>query len=377
MNERFAWAPTGAIGSDARPVGDAPVAPLVAAADGLAKRWLITLIAGAPLLDATRIPLADLAREGPSLCAVLARALASDVELARLARGGELAGLAAGAGRLAGARDPVEAVAAVDALRAVLWSALLDELREPGAAQVAELAARLARVCSVVTQSAVAALQTAEAAGGGAPVELEREEPWIVASRGASVGDGAGGADAPRGDVPEAPELVVADAGAAFAGEASGTSGGEGPAAWISSIGRRLERFEEDRRPFAVLLIEVADLHRLGQAQAPETLADAIGAIERALSSELRPADQLAREGPGRYWLVTPETDADAAIALADRLAAAVSERGAAHRGAPLRVVIGTAVCPDDGREPAALAAAADVGLYAARAAGLPVAPRR
>jgi hypothetical protein len=28
---------------------------------------------------------------------------------------------------------------------------------------------------------------------------------------------------------------------------------------------------------------------------------------------------------------------------------------------------VGTAVCPDDGREPAALAAHADVGLYAAR----------
>jgi len=43
---------------------------------------------------------------------------------------------------------------------------------------------------------------------------------------------------------------------------------------------------------------------------------------------------------------------------------------GASHRGVPLAVTIGSAVCPDDGTDAAALAARADVGLYAARAAG-------
>jgi predicted signal transduction protein with EAL and GGDEF domain len=38
-------------------------------------------------------------------------------------------------------------------------------------------------------------------------------------------------------------------------------------------------------------------------------------------------------------------------------------------------VAIGFAVCPDDGNEPAALAARADVGVYAARAAGRATAP--
>jgi predicted signal transduction protein with EAL and GGDEF domain len=39
------------------------------------------------------------------------------------------------------------------------------------------------------------------------------------------------------------------------------------------------------------------------------------------------------------------------------------------HRGAPLELAVGSAVCPDDGREAPALAAHADVGLYAARSA--------
>jgi GGDEF domain-containing protein len=53
---------------------------------------------------------------------------------------------------------------------------------------------------------------------------------------------------------------------------------------------------------------------------------------------------------------------------LAVRLLDTVSTR-TSPRGTPLRVAIGTAVCPEDGREPAMLAAHADVGLYAARSA--------
>jgi diguanylate cyclase (GGDEF)-like protein len=148
----------------------------------------------------------------------------------------------------------------------------------------------------------------------------------------------------------------------------------EGPAAWIESIGRRLERFAEDRMPFAVLLIEIADIDRLRHAVEVGDLAAVVAAVERALSGELRPADVLTREGPGRYWLVTPETDADGSRLLAERLARAV-HAGAEHRGAPLQVAIGMAVCPDDGHEAPALAARADVGVYAARAAGRPTAP--
>ena len=148
----------------------------------------------------------------------------------------------------------------------------------------------------------------------------------------------------------------------------------EGPAAWIGSIGRRLERFAEDGMPFGVLLIEVADIDRLRHATEPGELAAVVGAVERALSGELRPADVLTREGPGRYWLVTPETDQDGARMLAERLARAV-HAGAEHRGVPLQVAIGMAVCPADGQEAAALAARADVGVYAARAAGQATAP--
>lgn len=143
---------------------------------------------------------------------------------------------------------------------------------------------------------------------------------------------------------------------------------------WIASIERRLERYQRDRLPFAVLLVELADVERLRHAELPGEMARMTGAVEAALAGGLRPADSLTRESPGRYWLLAPDTDLDGARALAERMSEAV--RGAAeHRGEPLLIATGIAVCPADGCAPAALAAHADIGLYAARAAGQSLAP--
>jgi GGDEF domain-containing protein len=145
--------------------------------------------------------------------------------------------------------------------------------------------------------------------------------------------------------------------------------GEEGPAAWIGSIGRCLERHEQDRSPFAVLLVELVDLERLRNAEPLGEVSRLTSQVEDALTRELRPSDSLTRESSGRYWLLAPQTDLRGAQMLAERLVRAVRS-SASHRGTPLEVAVGIAVCPDDGRQASALAAHADMGLYAARAAG-------
>jgi len=145
--------------------------------------------------------------------------------------------------------------------------------------------------------------------------------------------------------------------------------GEEGPAAWIGSIGRRLERHEQDGSPFAVLLVELIDIERLRHAEPAEELSRLTSLIEEALARELRPADSLTRERPGRSWLLAPQTDGPGAQMLVERIARAVRS-AVSHRGTPLEAAVGVAVCPEDGRRASELAAHADVGLYAARAAG-------
>jgi GGDEF domain-containing protein len=168
--------------------------------------------------------------------------------------------------------------------------------------------------------------------------------------------------DPPRRASPEiaSPEIEIRDERSA-----------EGPTAWIDSIGRRLERYEQDRSPFAVLLVELVDIERLRHAEPAEELARLIDRVENALARVLRPADTLTRERPGRYWLLAPRTDGPGGHALVEQVASAV-RTSVSHRGTPLEVAMGVAVCPEDGRRASELAAHADVGLYAARAAGRP-----
>jgi hypothetical protein len=149
----------------ARAVAEAPVQALLARADELARRWAIALILALPPERIGEFPLEPFARDAPGLCAQVVRALESDSELERIAAGvGGERGQAMPAGRLSeltAARDGPGAVEAVEALRGVLWEALLDELRWPGfeqwpARQVADLADRLAYVCSAALGSSLA-----------------------------------------------------------------------------------------------------------------------------------------------------------------------------------------------------------------------------
>ena len=313
-------------------VADVPPAAL---ADGQApaKGWLLALVAARPLRDAPALPVPDLARDAPALCTAVLRAVGSDAELRRLERGGDLADLAGRAGALAGVAGPAAAVAAVAALRAALWEALTTTMAPLDATTTAALAERLAFVCDAV---AAATLGAAALAGAAAPP----------------------GAAAPRA---EAAPASGEDAVASFrVRDARGD--------WEGAV----ERLAAGARPFALLAVEVDDAPRLAAADA-QGAAEALARVERAVRDELRPGDVLGREEDGRLWIVAADLGATGARALAERLADAVAAVPSL-RGAPLSVSIGLAASPAGGADRDELTARADESLYAARAAGVPIA---
>ncbi len=148
----------------ARPVADAPLDALLARADELARRWAIALIVARPLAQMTDVPLEEIAREGPELCAQVARALTSDAELAQLrvdaptpGRGDAAAAPAFGAlAALAPSGDARSAVHDVEALRGVVWEVALGELPDATARQVADLSDRLAFACATLLATLLA-----------------------------------------------------------------------------------------------------------------------------------------------------------------------------------------------------------------------------
>lgn len=332
-----------------------PVAGLPAVdAHVVAKAWLLELIAGATLQDAAALPVARLAQEGPRLAAGVLAALSDDAALGRLGQGGDLAGLSASASGLSGAAGAPAAVRAVEALRRATLAAILAAARLD-AATTAELADRLAHVCATVAEAA------AEPAGPPTP----RREPLREALRRAA-GPPSPETDDPRGAPVTAPEAEVV----ALRGEADALHEQRAdPGAVGSAVQRRLERHAHDGSPFALLAVEADGLERLRAAQQEGEVDAALEALERALAAELRPADQLLREEPGRYWVTAPDTGPAVGRLLAERLADAAGA-AASHRGAPLTVSIGVAACPDDGDDADPLMAAADRAMFEARAAG-------
>src|SRR5581483_495366 len=119
----------------------------------LAKGWLLALLEQAPLEQAPGILAVDLTRDGPRICDAVVRALADDSDLRRLEPGGALEPLMARVTTIAGANDAEASARAVDALHAVIWSALRAELPWPDPDQIADLAERLALVCERVRRS--------------------------------------------------------------------------------------------------------------------------------------------------------------------------------------------------------------------------------
>ncbi len=142
------------------------------------------------------------------------------------------------------------------------------------------------------------------------------------------------------------------------------------------ALGEEYRRAMRVRSPLAVIMLDVDRFksfndtygHPGGDA-CLRALADTIKILAR------RPADLPARYGGEEFVILLPDTDAAGALALAERICAAVRSLEIPHAGSDFgfaTVSMGVAVMlPDAATQgPAALVEAADAALYAAKHAG-------
>ncbi|WP_195911082.1 GGDEF domain-containing protein [Streptomyces kaniharaensis] len=146
---------------------------------------------------------------------------------------------------------------------------------------------------------------------------------------------------------------------------------------------RRAERAgrQDGPRPLAVLLLEIAGFDAViaehGRARAGAILRD----LAQRLAMEIRRADTLGRYSGQEFLVVLPDTGAEGAAQVAERLVWSVRRhllldwssgprepRPAGGNG--LTAAVGVAVLPGDGTHAAVLLRAADKALADARAAG-------
>ncbi len=291
-----------------------------------------------------------------------------------------------------------------EALRAQLEQAPGADAQEPGAARIersAELAERLADVAGTVALLARDAPAAAAATGLPAAPRRTRVVPAAPARREPVRAAPARPDPASSGARSEAARAVMLTDERDLT--PASERGAQARAPWLDLIDRALARFERDRLPFALLLLQAP-----GSEQPTGTIHEELSpqtrAIERALAQALEPiggrpaASPLALEPPDRYWLLVPGCDRldarelvarlleaaepdepppDAADA-AEQYFAALSRHTSPLRArvtARARLAVGTAVCPQNGQDAATLASHANIELAALRCAGAQAAP--
>jgi GGDEF domain-containing protein len=382
----------------ARPVADAPIDALLAHTEDLAKGWLLALLEQAPLDEAPAILGGDLPRDGPRICEAVLRALADDTDLRRLEPGGALTPLASRVGELVAAGTPEAASGAVDALQAVIWAGLRDELRSPEPALVSELAERLALVSE---QLRVAALRRVaegdgprretspmhlapppasdpEAGASGSepdPEGTERREPSSVpggteAREGSSVSEAAEERQPrprPQATEERPPQPRLEERQAQPRPEAAG---GTSQALWIGALEEEIQRATGS--PLSLVLAELEDADRVVAVESAAEAGVTFGEFAQAVRSAVRRQDILVCESDTRAWIIARDTGRTGAQALASRIDQALRERRP-WRGAALSAGVGVAVLGEDGASSAELMDAAEEARFAATAAGIGV----
>jgi diguanylate cyclase (GGDEF)-like protein len=139
-------------------------------------------------------------------------------------------------------------------------------------------------------------------------------------------------------------------------------------------IERELQRHERHKRALAVLMLDVDRFKALNDTHGHPAGDAVLRQLARVLKESTRKGDTVARFGGEEFMVILPETPADGAMLLAERIRTATEGKHFAldENGAEVRltVSIGLARFPEHGRTPEPLIAAADQALYRSKEGG-------
>jgi diguanylate cyclase (GGDEF)-like protein/PAS domain S-box-containing protein len=130
----------------------------------------------------------------------------------------------------------------------------------------------------------------------------------------------------------------------------------------VDVLDSEIKRSRRTRREFALLLFDLDHLKKINDRYGHLTGSHALCRLADALSLGCRDIDTAARFGGDEFALVLPETEAEAANLVAERIRHAFANDGGDPK---LSVSTGMASYPKDGETIESLLAAADVALYA------------
>jgi diguanylate cyclase (GGDEF)-like protein/PAS domain S-box-containing protein len=143
----------------------------------------------------------------------------------------------------------------------------------------------------------------------------------------------------------------------------------------VDVLDMEIKRCERTRRKFAVLLFDLDGLKLINDHYGHMKGSQALCRVADVLSFCCRDIDTAARFGGDEFALVLPETNAEAANVVAQRIRESVANDG---KGPKLSISVGVAIYPQNGERIETLLRAADTAMYSMkRRSTLPAASKR
>jgi diguanylate cyclase (GGDEF)-like protein len=141
---------------------------------------------------------------------------------------------------------------------------------------------------------------------------------------------------------------------------------------------RAIQQFLQDEvelqqrygRACAVLFLDVDFFKTINDVHGHRTGDLILREFNALVSSAVRAADAVGRWGGEEFLAVLPETDSDAAIAVAERIRECVAAAEFGPANLHVTCSIGVAACPNDGDNADELVSAADHAMYAGKMLG-------
>jgi len=126
------------------------------------------------------------------------------------------------------------------------------------------------------------------------------------------------------------------------------------------------------KHPFSLLMVDADNLKPVNDTYGHEAGSNMIKHLAKMLKAHLRESDSIARFGGDEFVVLLPETDADIALLVAERMRTSIEKNHFknSEKSIPVTVSIGIAVFPHHGDEPDTVMKKADESLYRSKRNG-------
>ena len=136
----------------------------------------------------------------------------------------------------------------------------------------------------------------------------------------------------------------------------------------VQQLNEEALRFRRTKKEFSVIMADVDHFKQYNDTFGHPAGDEVLKKVARLLHASVRELDCVARYGGEEFCIMLPETDADGAAILAERICERVA--AAEFPGQKITLSLGVASLPDNGDTPDAVIAAADEALYQAKHEG-------